>query len=295
MQRKASESMSWELQHDHFKCFLTHSPGPGVHFAAVEKTKFVSIQKIGGEGFFSHKACAHSLSWRHVSIVTVLKILCEVHMYPNHIVIILPLIFYLVVNYHYQYQEIRGLGLIPCLADSQILLQLWARCIFSPVLLKLRYVAAWCRRVEGTPRTRGHSSTFTWGLKTKLQGQIWFVFVPTSLALLPLGKKRMCPFSFLHPFHPFNLSHPSDNSKSAVYIQRKFRVVMNSECFNLLMEIMYKLLLTWEGAQRGFVNAPVIISVEVFTFINFFLRTKQVWKKKWNLKGEIRTLTTWEI
>lgn len=45
---------------------------------------------------------------------------------------------------------------------------------------------------------------------------------------------------------------------------------MKNECSNLSVEIMAKLLLTWERAQRGFVNVPVITSVKVFMYFILF-------------------------
>lgn len=164
----------------------------------------------------------------------------------------------------------KGSGLIPCCGDSQILISFIppAGCIYLPIPLKLSCGAAWDERVRGAPGTRVHPRISHLRLQARLREQvrICLSFRIHQSCISAFTGRRRSPFPSLLPW--LNPSHLFDDSKNTAYTQWKFGVSMKSECSNRSMEIMVKCLLTWEGAQRGFVSAAVIISVKVFIFMH---------------------------
>lgn len=222
-------------------------------------------------------------------------------------------IIFLIVEYHPVNERPH---LLPSCGDSRSLIPFippgWVYINILPFLLKPSCGAAWDERVGETWGPRAHPVLSHLGTPGRALGtpgralgdRFAFVcpFESTSLASLPSeGRKgrRSRPIPFLLPFRPLNPSHSFDDSKNTTYIKWKFGVSAKSECSNHSVEIMVKLLLTWEGALRGFVNAPVIVSIEAFIFMHlvvfcffFFFpwEQKKSQKRFCYLHGEIRTL-----
>lgn len=150
-------------------------------------------------------------------------------------------------------------------------LPLWTGHLF-PVPVKLSCGADGGEGVRGTPGMVPTPAHPTRGLQAGILGQVCVCvsFGIHQTCSPACSRRRIHPYPSLLPFHPLNPSHLLEDPQNKSFIQWKFGASMKNECSNHSVEVMGKLLLTWEGAQRGFVNAPIIISVKVFMYLILF-------------------------
>lgn len=101
----------------------------------------------------------------------------------------------------------------------------------------------------------------TWGLRKGPRDTFAHLFVRLNPSVLhpsfqgrEKGEEKEESLAFPPPI--LSTSSKSDDSENTAYVQQQFGLSVKSKGSNRSLETLVELL-SWEGAQRGFVNVPV--------------------------------------